>query len=238
MRRRLETTLAAWRLTTPVHQVPLAVNPPPRTLPRAQVPWIKRELGIAPDAFVVGSFGVVHESKRLSVALDAFSRLLQDIPNAVYLLVGPPHSELEVEQVRARGLGDRVRLTGHVEMRDFYRYVSASDLCLNLRYPTTGGTSSALIRLMSAGKPVVVTNHAQFAELPDDVCLKLSVGPDEVQSLYQLMLRGARDRTALEQLGDRARRSVEQHHTLAGAALAYKDAILANTTQRAGGGRV
>jgi glycosyltransferase involved in cell wall biosynthesis len=231
MQRRLEETLAARRLNTPVHQVPLAVSPPPLSITTAQVPAFKHKLGLAPETFVLGSYGVVHESKRLSVALDAFGRLLHDIPNAVYLLVGPPHSELEVEQVRARGFGDRVRLTGHVEMDDFYRYGLVSDLCLNLRYPTTGGTSSALIRLMSMGKPVIVTNHAQFADLPDEVCWKLSVGPDEVHSLYQLMLRGAQHRTALEQLGDRARSYVEEHHTLAGAGLAYKHVIQAHTKQ-------
>jgi glycosyltransferase involved in cell wall biosynthesis len=225
MRQQAQVRLAVLGRTTPVYRVAMGVPPAPAVVDEP-VPELRRRLGLGTGDFVVGSFGIVHESKRLSVVLAAFRELLATIPQARYLLVGPPHSADEVRTVAAAGLGDRVRLTGHVNLHDFYRYVAASDLCLNLRYPGTGGSSAALLRLMSVGRPVVVTDHAQFAELPDDVCLKLAVGPAEAATLYQLMVAAVRDPARFAEIGRAARRYVASDHTLERSARQYREAIL------------
>ena len=78
---------------------------------------------------------------------------------------------------------------------------------------------------MSVGQPVVVSNQAQFAEMPDDVCLKAEVGDSAEDSLLAHMLDMAAHPERARQIGERARRYVTQVHTLEKSAQAYWDAI-------------
>jgi hypothetical protein len=64
-------------------------------------------------------------------------------------------------------------LTGYVADEDFASYYAMADRFVNLRYPTAGETSGTLIRAFDAGKPVAVSDYAQFAELPDDCVFKV-----------------------------------------------------------------
>jgi glycosyltransferase involved in cell wall biosynthesis len=57
--------------------------------------------------------------------------------------------------------------------------MSGCDVLVNLRHPTMGETSGSVIRGMSLGKPLVVSDVGWFAELPGDVALK--VPPDDVE---------------------------------------------------------
>lgn len=224
MRRKVIERLDRWRSRRPVYQVPMGIRPWPGA-DIADVRRARQKLGLGEDAFVIGSFGVVHESKGVLTVLNAFKRLLTRLPQAVYLFVGPIETPSVIETVRVMDLGDRVRLTDYVPVDDFYCYIAATDLCVNLRLPRTGGTSATLLRLMSVGQPVVISNQAQFAEMPDDVCLKAEVGDSAENSLLAHMLDIAAHPERARQIGERARRYVTQVHTLEKSAQAYWDAI-------------
>ena len=59
----------------------------------------------------------------------------------------------------------------------------AADVHVNLRSPTMGETSGTAIRALSLGKPLVVSDVGWFAELPDDVALKIPVDEQEIETL-------------------------------------------------------
>ena len=61
--------------------------------------------------------------------------------------------------------------------------MAATDLAVNLRYPSAGETSGTLIRAFESGKPVAVSDYAQFAEFPDDCVVKIPFGDAEVTTL-------------------------------------------------------
>ena len=144
----------------------------------------RRSLGLPEDAFIVSSQGFVTPPKRLPVVLAAFKRLLKLVPNARYVIVGEDHWQWKIAPlVEDLGLQNLVRLTGYVTERDFFRYLKASDVLVNLRYPTAGETSGTLIRGLGVGKPVIVSDYGQFRDLPDDVCLRVTPGPDEEREL-------------------------------------------------------
>ena len=92
--------------------------------------------------------------------------------------------------------------------------MAACDVLVILRSPTMGETSGTAIRALSLGKPLVVSDVGWFAELPDDVALKVPVDEREVAALA----------AALELLADAARRArgdgrgrarlVEREHAL------------------------
>lgn len=184
----------------------------------------KEKLGLDKYSFVVASFGFMSKAKRIPVALRAFSRLLQDVPNAIYTLVGEVSPEVEGE-IKTLGLGNRVRVVGYVDMESFYLHIAASDFCINLRYPSAGETSGPLLRIMSMGKPVAVSNYAQYREYPDDCCLKINLGEEEEDMLFAQMYRLASDPALRAKYGQAARRYIQQYHSPERAARSYYEAL-------------
>ncbi|HEV8630792.1 MAG TPA: hypothetical protein VGV61_10780, partial [Thermoanaerobaculia bacterium] len=70
-------------------------------------------------------------------------------------------------------LAGRVHLLGYVDFAGLEEAIAATDLCLNLRYPTAGETSASLLRILAVGRPAVVSDYAQFRDLPDEAVLKV-----------------------------------------------------------------
>jgi hypothetical protein len=61
--------------------------------------------------------------------------------------------------------------------------MAGCDVAVNLRHPTMGETSGSVIRALSLGKPLVVSDVGWFSELPGEVALKIPTGDDEVRVL-------------------------------------------------------
>lgn len=203
---------------TPVAHIPMGIAP----MPRVSREEARVRLGLPPESFVIATFGEVHPHKRVTVALDAFAEFHKSCPDSLFVLVGSQSANYDVGTViQDLRIQDWVRQVGFVPMDDYVNYIAASDVCLNLRYPSAGETSAALLRLLGAGKAVLVTRTAAYAELPDSVCIKLDPDAHEKQMLVEY-LRLLATRPAVRQaLGANAARYVAQHHTLEGAAAGY-----------------
>src|SRR5438309_10300831 len=102
-------------------------------------------------------------------------------------------------------LASSVRVLGFAPIEDFVGYLGACDIVLNLRFPTVGESSGTLLRSLGLGKAVMVSDIGSFAEFPEDVCLKVPVGPGEEDLIFEyLNLLVSRPEVAM-QLGQRAR---------------------------------
>lgn len=203
--------------------VPLAVVPMGVPLP----PLIPKEaararLGFPPDLFLVTSAGHLNPYKRVSTTLRAFKALLMEKPNSLYLLVGSRSPNYDpTPQIEMLGLSDKVKSTGYVSQEEFALFLAASDVCLNLRYPTAGETSASLLRIMGAGVPVLVSRTGSFEELPDGAAGKIDTGDIEEELLLEYMLLLSHRPDLREAMSHEARRFVAEHHTLEGAARGY-----------------
>jgi hypothetical protein len=93
---------------------------------------------------------------------------------------------------------------------------------VNLRYPTMGETSGSVIRALSLGKALVVSDVGWFAELPEHVVLQVPVDEFEVQTLTAALGFGAEHAGAL---GRAARGYVEREHALDRVAAEYAAAL-------------
>ena len=207
---------------TPIELIPHHLAPQTYELDALDAAECRQSLGISENAWVITSQGFVTQSKRIPMVLKAFKRLLSVVPNAMYLIVGEDHWKWSVAPlIEELGLGDRVRITGYTTEKDFFRYLKASDVIVNLRFPTAGETSGTLIRSLGAGKPVIVTDFGQFAELPDDVCLKVSAGPDEEKELYAKLRALAYRPTLREQLSHRASEWIRSENEISRCAARY-----------------
>jgi SAM-dependent methyltransferase len=125
------------------------------------------------------------------------------------ILVGEAHPEFPVEQmIRSMGLSSNVRVLGFTPIEDFVGYLGACDIVLNLRWPTVGESSGTLLRSLGLGKAVLVSEVGSFQEFPDDVCVKIPVGPGEEDLIFEsLNLLISRPDVA-QSLGERAREYV------------------------------
>ena len=159
----------------------------------------RQSLGLDPGGLVVGAFGFIAPSKRMDRALRAFARLRGAFPQARFVCVGEVVQGYSLQAVVDElALGDAVQVSGYVPMETFLQYLRAVDVGVNLRYPTWGEVSGTLIRLMACGVPTVVTDAGAFADLPDDVVVKVPAGPDEVEAL---------EATLRELMGDAEKRA-------------------------------
>src|SRR5438046_10629951 len=89
--------------------------------------------------------------------------------------------------------------------------MAACVVLVNLRSPTMGETSGAVIRGLGLGKPMLVSDVGWFAELPDDVALKIPVDELEVPTIAAA-LELAADRG--RELGAAAAAYVRREHDL------------------------
>lgn len=182
---------------------------------------LRHELDLANRWPVIASFGVVSQRKRIAQVLQAMAEFVQEFPRAVYVLVGPIFEFDLQEAVNRLGLREHVLATGKVDDETFHRYLAATDIGVNLRYPLEGETSSTALRLMSYAKPLLVSNAGFLAELPDSCVIKVEPGPDEVDQIRSGLLALARDAAMRQLMGKSAQDYVARYHTWEQAALTY-----------------
>ena len=201
---------------------PTAVIPHGAWIPQADRNGFRHKLGLDEATPLVGIFGFLKPYKRIAESLRAFRRLLRLMPNVKMILVGEPHPDFPVESmIRSMGLSANVRVLGFAPIEDFVGYLGACDIVLNLRFPTVGESSGTLLRSLGLGKAVMVSEVGSFQEFPDDVCLKVPVGPREEDILFEyLNLLVSRPEVAKE-LGERARNYVARECNWATVAAQY-----------------
>lgn len=150
---------------------------------------IRQKLGIPTNSFVISTFGFINNTKRPLQILHAFKKYLSNQPNAYLVFVGGTDylgtTDLEGE-ISKLSLQGKVKVTGYVNMPDFYRYIEISDICLNLRFPFNGESSASLLRILSVGKPTIVTDIGSFSDLPNDVVFKISQ-PNQTNELEEIL---------------------------------------------------
>jgi glycosyltransferase involved in cell wall biosynthesis len=179
-------------------------------------------LGLAPDAPIWASFGHINPYKRIEQSLRAFARFRAEYPAARYILVGSVSPNYDLPAlVRRLGLDAAVIITGYVDGAEFGRYVAAADLCFNGRSPSAGETSASLLRLLGAGRAVLVSDIATFSELPPAVVAHVPVGVDEEATILAYAQRLWSDPALRAAMERNARDYVAAEHTLAGAAAGY-----------------
>jgi glycosyltransferase involved in cell wall biosynthesis len=190
---------------TPVQMVPhLALAPPP-SVAGTDRPRARSALGLPGNAFVVGQLGFLTPPKQPEAVLDAFARLRARVPHALLLLVGRDETDGAMAAlVRERGLQDAVRTTGFVSLEDLHRALAAVDVVVSLRFPTAGESSGTVIRALTAGRPMVVSDHGSFAELPDAAARKVPIDGRQTDVLTEHLLTLAADAAGREEMGKAA----------------------------------
>jgi glycosyltransferase involved in cell wall biosynthesis len=219
-----------------VAAVPMGVPDPLAVPPRLSPAEVRARHGLPPDAVIVGAVGGVTPEKRLPELLTAVAALAAMLPRLHVLVVGEaaPHYDV-LADARAKGIDDRVHVTGFVPDADLGAYLAALDICSCLRWPTNHETSASWWRAMAAGRPTLVTDLAHQPEIPVvDPRGWRSLGPgtdapvavavpilDEHQGIVAALETLVRNERARRAMGEAARACWRAHHTLDAMADAY-----------------
>ena len=197
---------------------------------------------------LIAAFGNLNESKRLSQLLQAFVRVRAAHPEARLLLVGAASPNFELRhRLQRLGLdGEGVEQTGYVDESELWALMAAADIHVNLRAPTMGETSGTAVRALCLGKPLVVSDLGWFAELPDQVALKVPVDDDEIDTLtaaLELLTARPDVRAAMGEAGLALAREVHEVNRVAEAQVRFfeqlaggahvADAVLADVSRAA-----
>ncbi|HEY2737015.1 MAG TPA: glycosyltransferase, partial [Thermoanaerobaculia bacterium] len=153
---------------TRVFTFPMGIEDPRLALPAGGWNDLRPRLGIAPEAFVAGVFGVADPVKRLESVVRALGRLAEQAAETDPVLViaggfpDPDYRERLAELAASLGIAARVHLLGRVTRRDFALALLTCDAVVNLRYPFRHQMSATLMRAIAAGKPVLITDVAAW----------------------------------------------------------------------------
>ncbi len=190
---------------------PIACIPHGAWIPDADRMAYRSRLGLDETTPLIGIFGHLKPYKRIPEALRAFRRLVRLQPRARLILVGEPHPDLPLGPLlQSLDLEAHARVLGYTPIEDFTGYMAACDIVLNLRYPTVGETSGSLLRALGLGKAVLVSDVGAFSELPEEVCLKVNVGPGEEDLIFEYLNLLVMRPDLARAMGERARAWVEK----------------------------
>lgn len=124
---------------------------------------VRRELGIAPDALLVGMVSALRAEKAHDVAIEAVAKLRERFPKLRLLIAGAGPRAEELARI-ASPLGDAIVFAGR--RADVMAVFDALDVCLHPShmdaFPTT------LIEALAASVPVLATAVGGIPEIIDD----------------------------------------------------------------------
>jgi len=208
---------------TEVFEIPHLFLAPP--MPSSEeVKALRTTVGAGPDTLLVGVFGHLRESKRLNVVLRAMQRLWRENVD-VSLLVQGEFGSTDLERALRDQLNSpRIIRAGYLQSQEFWRYAAATDVCVNLRFPSASETSGIAISMMGVGKPVIFTAGEEISRFPENTCLRVDLGPSEEDHLAGLIQWLAADRSALAEIGARAGAHIQGEHNAQRVAALFWDA--------------
>ena len=181
---------------------------------------VRRELGIADDALVVGMVANLQrgELKGERYFLEAIPSISQAVPKSHFMLVGMLGDEGALrDRVEELGIRECVTLTGY--RADVARLYPAMDL--SVLTSLTEGLSMTVLESMNHGLPVVVTRVGGNPEVVVDGRTGYLVPSRDAGAFANRVVELLLDSGLRSRMGHAARGRIEQHFSLKQISLRY-----------------
>lgn len=158
------------------------------------------------DRLVVASIGYVNPNRQVEQVLYALASHSELRRRCEFRLIGPITSETRASlECLALDLGlRRPSFTGWVEDAELRRLMTTVDVLCCLRYPILETGSASLITGMRSARPVLVSAHGAYADVPDDLVYRCTPG-SEARDVARHLLAIMSDRATAAAKGVRAR---------------------------------
>lgn len=200
---------------------------------------IRARLGLSPEwqtSVLLTSFGHVQEHKRIEPLLNAFAHARRERPDLRLSLIGAEHRDSfdARRPVRELGLEPYVLFTGRVREEEAWPWIHAGDFAVQLRGPSTGGTSGGVFQSLGLGRAVIASDLDEQRELPETCVARVPPGEGEVEHLARLILALAADAARRERMEAAARDFVSRECSWTAVAARYAECLAAFPRPRGG----
>ncbi len=187
---------------------------------QARLVALRAEWGLEPGDLVIVNVARLSREKNHALLLEAFSRLLPQIPQAKLLLVGDGQERAFLRQTAANlGLDGRVIFAGMREgVPDILSLAHVFALTSHLE-----GLSISILEAMSAGLPVVATDVGGNRELVAPGRTGLLVPPRDVEKLQAALSQVLGDAGLRQRLGQAARQRARDEFSVQGMVRRYEE---------------
>ncbi len=179
---------------------------------------LRTELGLDPDALIVGCFGRIREQKGTDLFVDAMIELLPRHPTAHGIIMGgvtrehQPFVDGLISKIDAAGLGDRLRILPEDKGFTIAPWFQASDIYVApQRWEGFGLTP---LEAMSCGVPVVATRVGAFEDLVVPEETGFLVPPEDPDALVAATDRLMTDTVLRQSMAKAARAKVVAQHQI------------------------
>lgn len=166
-----------------------------------------KNLDLPDGRTVVLQYGYIAPNKNPHLMLEAMA-LDPVLKDSLYFVIAGRCEESYEARLRGliekNGLQGSVRITGYIDDDELFDYISRSDICLNLRFPSTEGASWTLLEQMFFSKAIIATATGFYNEMPDDIILKVGT-PIDIEELRGAVKRLIDDKDLLATLSSNAR---------------------------------
>ncbi len=170
---------------------------------------LRRELGIASDARLVGIVGRIFPIKNHRLFLEAAALVAAKEPGARFVVVGDGTLRADMEALaRQLGIGERTIFTGW--RRDLPRVYA--DLDVLVVSSDNEGTPVSAIEAMASGCPVVATRVGGLPDLIEDGEDGHLVPARDAEAMARTVLGLLRDRDRARRMGRNARGRVRDRY--------------------------
>lgn len=168
----------------------------------------RKNLGIHQEQPVVCCVGRLDTQKGQRYLISAADKVTEDIPEAVFLIVGDGPDLDKLKRQRERlGLEDIILFTGH---RDDVPDLFAMSDAVAIPSLWEGGPIT-LFEAMNVGKPVVGTPVGLMPDVIDDGRTGYLVPPEEVNPLASRLVQLLRNPNQAREMGKSAKKEVKKY---------------------------
>jgi len=145
--------------------------------------------------------------------LDAFSSLRREGRRITVAMPFRGEKDRLRQSIQERPyLGDVIIPLNRSDRRKMRHYGHKCDLFLDLEPPDTLEGYWRVMEALGSGRPVLIPDLPEYAELPEDICVKLDTGRDRRESLYSFMSLMDDDGLLRKRLPVRAARYLSEVH--------------------------
>jgi len=186
--------------------------------PPADRAALRAELGLDPDALIVGCFGRIRAQKGTDLFVDMMIDLLPRHPNAQGIIMGGVTAQQQSfaddlkAKIKGAGLVDRLRILPEDQGFTIARWFQASDIYVGPhRWEGFGLTP---LEAMSCGVPVVATRVGAFEDLVVPEETGFLVDPQDLAALSNATHQLMSDANLRHSMAGSSRRKVLAQHQL------------------------
>lgn len=179
---------------------------------RNGVPLLPMVRNTRRDKLVFGTAARLHPHKRLDLLLAAFRLAYPNLPPCELVIAGETESDTEshLSELRALAKDLPIRFLGGV--LDVPRFLSSLDVFVMISEPA--GCPNASLEAMSAGLPVLATDHGGAKEQVIDQVTGRLVGREDVSALARAMVQAAGAPELRAQWGRAGRERIESEFSV------------------------